>query len=451
MNRFAIIIWIGVVVATLVARRAMAYPPPTTQTGDNLRVFVLTFGPGDDPWEKWGHNAIEIQEIDALRGKRIRVVGEPDPDAVFAYHHDRMYNWGVFDFGNLFRFSCRFVQGKLIYQVASDPSGPMLEYYVDTLKRSVYRQELNLSGEQKLALRDELLRLDTDANRHYLYNYYSINCSSKVRDAVDKAVGGKFAEATKGKPTGKTYRFHTDRLDAETIWLYVALQAVLGHPVDQPIDQWQEMFLPMSLHDRLGEMKVQVNGYEVPLVKEEGHFLSKRPPDLREPPMMAPWFLGFGVALGAIFAVLAKFARRHWAARWGFIFVSTPWMLLMGLGGPFLWWVWLATDHEVGRYNENVMQVSVLALPLLVMIPRVARGKLFGKTWALRLTWAMAGISVVGLLLKALPWFYQVNYSIIAMCLPVNLALAYAVSVMGKSPVVKPPVEKSRPEALNRI
>ena len=38
---------------------------------------------------------------------------------------------------------------------------------------------------------------------------------------------------------------------------------------------------------------------------------------------------------------------------------------------------------------------------------------------------AMVAISALGLLLKALPWFYQVNMDIIALCLPANAALAF--------------------------
>jgi hypothetical protein len=43
---------------------------------------------------------------------------------------------------------------------------------------------------------------------------------------------------------------------------------------------------------------------------------------------------------------------------------------------------------------------------------------------------AMAGISLLGLLLKALPMFYQANWNIIAMCLPANAAIAYVAWAM---------------------
>ena len=49
----------------------------------------------------------------------------------------------------------------------------------------------------------------------------------------------------------------------------------------------------------------------------------------------------------------------------------------------------------------------------------------------------MAAISAAGLLLKALPMFFQVNWVIIALCLPVNAALAYAVWTMSRKDVAQ--------------
>jgi hypothetical protein len=43
---------------------------------------------------------------------------------------------------------------------------------------------------------------------------------------------------------------------------------------------------------------------------------------------------------------------------------------------------------------------------------------------ALRVVILVAGVSLVGLLLKLVPTFYQVNLEIIALVLPIDLALA---------------------------
>src|SRR6266566_333930 len=68
--------------------------PQASEPGSNLTVYLLTFGWGDEVWERFGHNAIWIK--DRARGT------------------DTTYNWGMFDF-NQARFVWRFVTGDTRY------------------------------------------------------------------------------------------------------------------------------------------------------------------------------------------------------------------------------------------------------------------------------------------------------------------------------------------------
>src|SRR6476469_9345789 len=71
---------------------APATPTPTasSEPGSNLTVYLLTFGWGDEVWEKFGHNAIWIH--DASTGT------------------DTTYNWGMFSFDEP-HFLSRFLTG----------------------------------------------------------------------------------------------------------------------------------------------------------------------------------------------------------------------------------------------------------------------------------------------------------------------------------------------------
>jgi hypothetical protein len=194
------------------------------------------------------------------------------------------------------------------------------------------------------------------------------------------------------------------------------------------------MFLPAKLRDRLNETKVDLDGYRVPLVKsDETLYRSSRPPEPSAPPNWFGWFLAVGLALAAVYGGLGRLARRKYAARWGFVILSMPWLLLMGVGGAILLFFGFATDHVVTWPNENVMQVSVLALPLVVMAPMAVLGTKARKA-PRYVAAAMVGISAIGVLCKALPMFHQVNWNIIAMCLPPNAALAYALWYMPPAP-----------------
>ncbi|MDB5300432.1 MAG: hypothetical protein JWO87_2095 [Phycisphaerales bacterium] len=397
------------------AQRAFGQAAEAPVPGSNLKVSVLTFGPGDDPWEKFGHNAIRIQIDDPFAPSEFR---------------DVAYNWGYFDFEQK-NFYVNFIQGRLLYAMIGEPGEKTMLGYKERLNRSVWEQELNLAPAQRLTLWKKLVRMDTDANRYYRYDYYTYNCSTRVRDEIDDITVGRLGALTKGVPSGTTFRFHTRRLIAESPWLYVALQGVLGHgapghEMDRPISQWDEMFLPTKLHDRLNEVKVMIDGREVPLVKSDNAwFTSNRPLSPQRPPATVPWFLGAGLVLSAAFIGLGRIARRHWAARIGLILLSVPWTALMGVGGAIILWAWFFTDHLVAARNENVLHVSALALPLLVLMPMLAMGRRRGARVTKWLAVSIAAISLLGAVLKLLPGFYQVNWDIIALCLPVNVAMAW--------------------------
>src|SRR5690606_37708794 len=96
------------------------------------------------------------------------------------------------------------------------------------------------------------------------------NCSTRVRDVIDQAVGGQLRELTENTPTGTTFRSHTRALTASDPLLYSGLMLGLGQPVDRQISAWEEMFLPMELRERIREMTIRNEaGVEVPLVVEE--------------------------------------------------------------------------------------------------------------------------------------------------------------------------------------
>ena len=66
-------------------------------------------------------------------------------------------------------------------------------------------------------------------NRYYHYDYYRDNCSTRVRDALDRALGGVIRTPTDAMPRRTTYRFHTQRLTANDPLMFTGLLLALGH------------------------------------------------------------------------------------------------------------------------------------------------------------------------------------------------------------------------------
>lgn len=264
-------------------------------------------------------------------------------------------------------------------------------------------------------------------NRFYHYDYYRDNCSTRVRDALDRALGGRIHEYAATRPTGKTYRFHTQRLTANDPLVYTGLLIGLGQPVDRQISAWEEMFLPLALREHLRGVTVPgPDGTDVPVVRsEQTLFESTDSPPPARPPSWLAAYLGLGLVVGGSMTALGAAARRGGGLRTGFLTLSAVWALLAGILGLLLAGLWAFTDHSAAYNNENLFQLNPVALALLPLLPRLTRPS--GNRLAMIVAGSVAFFSLMGLLLKTIPSFYQVNGEIIALALPIHLGVALGI------------------------
>jgi uncharacterized protein DUF4105 len=393
----------------IAAAQQTAPPPrrPAASQDTALAVYLMTMGPGKYVWERFGHNAIWIH--DPVHGT------------------DQAYNYGLFDFRQQ-NFLLRFVQGRMWYWMEGFPAQSYVESY-RRANRSVWVQELEIPPRARRELQQFLEWNERPENRFYHYDYYRDNCSTRVRDALDRALGGRIRQRTAQMPTGKTYRFHTLRLTAPDPPIYTGLLLALGHPVDRPISAWEEMFLPLAMREHLRNVTVPgPGGREVPLVKSERTlFESTALPPPGQPPFWTPIYLLIGTVIGGAAFGLAGPAGRSGPGRAGFLAVTWLWILVMGAAGIVLAGLWGLTDHSAAYNNENVLQADLLVLPLLWFVPRLVFGYPSARKPALIVAAMAAGLSLLGLMLKLLPQFYQDNGAVIALALPAHAGVAAAI------------------------
>jgi hypothetical protein len=391
---------------------ARAPDPPPPEPGSELTVYLVTMGPGAEVWERFGHNAIWIR--DAARGT------------------DVAYNYGLFDLGQE-KFLVRFLRGQMLYWMAGAPADRMVREYARD-DRSVWVQELELLPAQRRTLRDFLQWNARPEHRFYRYDYYRDNCSTRVRDALDRVLDGRIRQHTQGRPAGVTYRFHTSRLTANDPAVHTGLLLALGEGVDRPISAWDEMFLPMRLRDHLRRVTVLgPGGQSVPLVRaEQTLYLSTKPQPPAAPPRWTAAYLSVGVLVGLSAASFAVAVPRRRLARTGFVIVAGGWTLLAGLAGVVLAGLWGLTDHAMAGRNENLFQVNPIALVLAALVGPLSTGAEWARRLGLRLAAAAAICSLLGLVLKLFPGFDQVNGPIIALALPAHLGTWAAVWLVAK-------------------
>jgi hypothetical protein len=368
--------------------------------GADLEVSLVTYGPGAIYWERFGHDAIELRD---------RVSGE----AV-------NFNYGVFDFEQK-NFLLNFARGHMRYRIDAEAAGPEIGWYIGT-GRWVQRQRLALTAPQAAALRDFLLWNLRPQNAQYDYDYFADNCTTRVRDALDRALGGTL-HAQLQAPSPITYRQQTDRLMAAQPWLMLALDLGLGPYADQPLSRWQAGFIPMTLMQQLRDARVaDGHGGIRPLVIDDTRVADARltpppaaPPDLRWPLLIA------GLALAVVLAWSGQSRGAQRTARAVFGIFGTLWLVFAGLAGVLLAVLWAFTAHRAAWANENLLLFNPLALALLPSVWR-ARASRFARGLVVLLLAA----AMFALLAKLLPGFTQHNLPWILFALPPWLAMAYA-------------------------
>ena len=125
--------------------------PAHAEPGDDLAISVLTFGPGDHPFFKFGHNAILVQDATAGRSAAGWV-----------------YNFGTFAFDTAALIP-KFLRGRFKYWLSVSSVDDALESYA-AANRSIASQELDLTSAQKWALAQALRENARPEKREYLYD-----------------------------------------------------------------------------------------------------------------------------------------------------------------------------------------------------------------------------------------------------------------------------------------
>jgi len=365
--------------------------------GSELSVYLMTMGQGDLVWERYGHNAIGIRN------------SRTNADVVF--------NWGLFSFEDP-GFIGRFLFGEMMYWMGGqDAASTLAQYRMEN--RTVEVQELNLSPAQRLALLGFIQVNAQEENKYYRYDYFLDNCSTRVRDALDSILGGALRMATDTVHTGTSYRWHALRLMAEDRLTTVGVDIGLGRPTDRPISQWEEMFIPMKVRDRVRELQVpDDSGRMVPLVMSERVlFQAQRTPEREGPPnLLLPLGL-IGLLLGG---GLYAAQRRGRAALPLAVVVA----IVLGILGGALLFLRLMTKHVAAYDNTNLFVYNPIWILVLLAMPFMKRSP--GMQRAVFVLATIAGaLTAFGVVAPFLPGLNQGSFAVIALAAPAGLMASW--------------------------
>jgi hypothetical protein len=211
------------------------------------QVELLTIGPGSDLFSQAGHASLCV--VDGPLGKA------------------RCTSYGQTDFSRPVRLMWRYARGQAEFFAGAHSWSYVLEHTGERADRTIWRQTLPIEPE---AARELAVALATDVqpqNRAYAYHHFRSNCTTRVRDHIDKATGGAL-RARSDQPWPATWREMTrSTLAGQPVWL--APVELAGRSADAHPSTWEAMAVPAILREqvreRLGSEPVLLHERKAPL------------------------------------------------------------------------------------------------------------------------------------------------------------------------------------------
>jgi len=311
-------------------------------------VDVLTFGIGDVIFERWGHTAICLR-----------------------YHQEEnrpiCFNYGVTDFADGSGLVWNFVRGNQEFWSEPSSTRTLVSFYADE-DRDIWIQTLLIDEAQARAIEKRLWSDVDEDNRGYIYDHFTDNCTTRIRDIIDDATGGALR-----KNSAVAYPLTLRQLGApgleETPLLLGATDFLLGRSMDAQLTIWEAMFHPDVLRKQL-EVQLGV----VPRV-ENAQQVKRAAYDGPTGRMM--WL---GIAL--LFTLLLGLGVWKVRVARGALIAAS---LYLGLWGLIVYVAVILSTIPALRWNE----VVCVLVPLDFMMPMLSR------EWRTR----YARLRLVGLLL----------------------------------------------------
>ena len=380
----------------LLCALVFAVLPAFAQETQAPRVGVMTMRPGEIFWERFGHNAIVIEQPDGQR---------------------ESYNFGFFDPTEPDFFS-RFARGEMRYQLAVLPTSDDLSVY-EHEGRGASIQWLNVTDAQARELASALALNASPEHKFYHYNYFTDNCSTRVRDAVDKVLGGEIKRQLLSRSNGSTYRSEAVRLADNATWMRILFDLGLGPKADKPMSIWEASFIPGTFQRALNDVRIQ----NVPLVKSEQKVLEHHlRPDAIDPIWnWWQWLIG-GAVLGLLLYWIAKRAPTAFG-----IIATLSWQSFAILGGVLVY-LWFFTVHDFAWRNQNLWLLNPLALACIWFYWRAPGSKFNARALQVSVTLVNLVLPLTGMFVY---WLMmgrgQSNAHWIALLLPIHLGLFFGV------------------------
>ncbi len=317
-----------------------------SQADDQVEVYMVTCGPGTEVYSIYGHSALRIIN--------------PSEES------DLAYNWGVFDFATP-NFAWKFAKGRLEYMLGVLSFNRfMQEYFFE--ERSVFQQKINLEPDEMETLFVLLKENMKPENIKYKYDFFYDDCSTRIRDILEKAIGDKLTYPPEANQNIPTFRVLVKEYQRHYPWLQMGIDLLLGMPSYKKASLRDRMFLPFDLQGGLTDAVVNRNGKMVPLLQNTETLLEFDPPEMKTTFLTQPVFI-FSLLL-IVIIIISVTIRSIGPNRFIDLIIFSIYSILALMMIFFNFF----SEHQQLKWNLNIIWLNPFILLCLASL-------IFNKDW----------------------------------------------------------------------
>ena len=360
------------------------------------KISLLICAPGDEIYSYFGHAAIRVN----------------DP----LFEKDIVFNYGVFSFDTP-HFIWRFAKGETDYQLAAYRMVAFMREYRED-QRKVIEYELLLTSSEKAALYAALVENNKPENRVYRYSHFEDNCSTRIRDQIEKAVGGKIIYDQSGEEK-LSFRNLIDRYVQENSWGGLGIKLALGMPTDQITTFSEKMFLPDYLGNDLARATIARDGIQAPVLSP-AQVLFDAPAVLHDFSITSP-----AVVISLIFLLVFGLTLLERKKKKRYIWLDIVVFAAFGIASMILCFTTFISVMPSTKWNLNL----VWALPTHLVLAILW----FFPSLRMKLKWYNRLTSIVLILFLASMYFLPQSFHwlVVPLCLILlartGTAISYAI------------------------
>lgn len=345
----------------------------------NTQISILTCRSGDELYSTFGHTAIRILNTNS--------------------NFDVVYNYGIFSF-NTPNFYLKFMRGKLPYYLGVTKTENFLGQY-NYEKRSVIEQELVIDNAQKKQIIQFLIENAQPENREYKYDFFYDNCATRVVDVYSAIADIHYSNSV----DRKTFRQLLKENLKNLVWSDFGIDIVIGARADYVADRRGQMFLPEYV---MGNLEAALVGDTVSLAKPPNVILDFEDLNTSRKEKSTNWPF-----IASTFIFLLTLLLNHLNHK-STHFYNGALLVICGIMGILLLFMWFGTDHYATRENWNLLWLNPLIL-IYIYCGKPVRKVLF---YLIVILLAIAALNCV---VMVLPQFFNLGF--LPLILSIGIAL----------------------------